>query len=325
MLAAYTKPRRVAKAVDDTPGHPSAGGMIVVFGSINLDLIFSLPTLPQPGETLLSPAVRIEPGGKGANQAVAAARDGASVIMAGAVGPDALADAALAVLRQAGVDLSRVGTSSTSTGCAGIFVDPSGRNVIGVGSGANLAARADQVEDAALCPQTTLLLQMEVPVPETEALIRRARGNGARIVLNLAPVGAIARESLSRLDVLVVNETEAASLAGQLGCGATAADLHRSLGIAVVRSLGEQGLEAVWPGGSVNLPAHPVSAVDTTAAGDCLTGVLAGALDRGMDMNRALWRANIAAALCCTRAGSQATMPTAQEIDQASQLPPGAA
>ncbi len=325
MIAAYTNPRRAAKAVDDPAGRLSAGAMIVVFGSINLDLIFSLPTLPQPGETLLCPAVRIEPGGKGANQALAAARDGASVIMAGMVGQDVLADAALAALRDAGVDLVRLGTCPSPTGCAGIFVDPFGRNVIGVGSGANLAARADQVEDSLLSPRTTLLLQMEVPAKETGVLIGRARDKGARIVLNLAPIGAIAPEILARVDVLVVNETEAASLAGQLGCAASAADLHRSLGIAVVRSLGGQGSEAVWAGGSISMPAHPVTVIDTTAAGDCLTGVLAAALDRGMDIQSALRRANVAAALCCTRAGSQATMPTAREIDAAAGLPPSAA
>src|SRR5579875_2803967 len=204
MSAAYTKPRRVAKAVDDGSGRPSAVGMIVVFGSINLDLIFSLPRLPQPGETLLSPAVRIEPGGKGANQALAAARDGAFVIMAGMVGQDALADAALAGLREAAVDLGRVGTCSVPTGCAGIFVDPAGRNVIGVGSGANLAASADQVEDDLLSPDTTLLLQMEVPTQEIETLIRRARDRGARLVLNPAPAGPLAPDTLACLDVLVV-------------------------------------------------------------------------------------------------------------------------
>src|SRR5690242_10810211 len=121
--------------------------MIVVFGSINLDLIFPLPHLPQPGETVLGPATRIEPGGKGANQAVAAARDGAAVAMVGAVGRDALADDALVLLRAAGVDLSRVARTDASTGCAAIAVDPAGANAIMVGSGANLLVRADQVED----------------------------------------------------------------------------------------------------------------------------------------------------------------------------------
>src|ERR1700761_7787054 len=137
--------------------------MVMVFGSINLDLIFSLPNLPRPGETVLGPATRIEPGGKGANQAVAAARDGAAVIMAGAVGGAALADGALALLRETGVNLDRVQAAEASTGCAAIAVDPDGNNAIAVGSGANLAARASQIEDALLHTGATLVLQMEVP------------------------------------------------------------------------------------------------------------------------------------------------------------------
>lgn len=289
--------------------------MIVVFGSINLDLIFPLSALPLPGQTLLSPAVRIEAGGKGANQAMAAARDGAVVVLAGAVGEDPLAAAALAGLRDAGVDLTRVRECAAPTGCAGIFVDPAGRNVIGVGSGANLSAVSDQIEDELLSSRTTVVLQMEVPAKETAVLIRRARSKGARIVLNLAPAAMIDSTALAQIDVLVVNEAEAAWLANRLGCDADATDLHRALGVGVVRSLGDQGLEAVWGSGSSRLSAHAVPVVDTTAAGDCLTGVLAAALDRGKEMEPALRRANLAAALCCTRAGSQTTMPTTVEIN----------
>ena len=137
--------------------------MVIVFGSINLDLIFPVPHIPGPGETVLAPSVRIEPGGKGANQAVAAARDGATVVMAGAVGRDNLAASALSLLREANVDLTRVIETDTSTGCAAIAVDPAGGNAIAVGSGANLTRAPVQIEDALLNPTSTLLLQMEVP------------------------------------------------------------------------------------------------------------------------------------------------------------------
>ncbi|HET8997615.1 MAG TPA: ribokinase [Acetobacteraceae bacterium] len=292
--------------------------MIVVFGSINLDLIFALPSIPRAGETVLGADTRIEPGGKGANQAVAAARDGARVVIAGAVGRDALAPGALRLLREVGVDLSRVAETDAATGCAAITVDPAGNNAIAVGSGANLLARADQVEDALLSPATTLLLQMEVPAAETAALIRRARGRGARIVLNLAPAGSLPEDALRALDVLLVNETEAAWLCHQLGCGSTAADLHAALGgVDAVRTLGGDGIEAATKAGMWRIPARPIRAVDTTAAGDCFAGVLAAALDRGTDMAAALLRANVAAALCCTRAGSQGSLPTAAETDAA--------
>lgn len=290
--------------------------MIILFGSINLDLSFSLPNIPRPGETVLGPATRIEPGGKGANQAVAAARDGATVIMAGAVGRDALADGALGLLRAAGVNLDRVQRVDASTGCAAIAVDPEGNNAIAVGSGANLFARAAQVEDALLGPGATLVLQMEVQAAETAELIARARARGARVVLNLAPATALPEAALRSVDVLVVNETEAAWLASHLGCEASAVSLrHRLGGVAVVLTRGGEGAEIASNDGMWHEPAREVAAIDTTAAGDCFVGVLAHRLDRGDTMRAAVHRASTAAALCCTRQGSQGSIPAQQETD----------
>ena len=289
--------------------------MIVVFGSINLDLIFPLPHIPRSGETVLGPSVRIEPGGKGANQAVAAARDNARVVMAGAVGRDALAEGALALLRDAGVDLSRVIAAEASTGCAAISVDPLGNNAIAVGSGANLMAREAQIEDALLGPATTLMLQMEVPASETAALIRRARVRGARIILNLAPAAALPPDALRAVDLLLVNETEGDWLADHLGVRGGGAALRAALGTSVVRTLGGEGLEAATAERTWRVPARAITPVDTTAAGDCFAGVLAAALDRGTGLDRALHRATAAAALCCTLAGSQSSLPSAAAID----------
>jgi ribokinase len=289
--------------------------MIIVFGSINLDLIFSVPHIPGAGETVLGPSVRIEPGGKGANQAVAAARDGAVVVMAGAVGRDTLAGSALTLLREANVDLSRVVETDISTGCAAIAVDPAGGNAIAVGSGANLVARQHQVEDTLLGPESTVVLQMEVPADETATLIDRARAHGARIILNLAPAAALPEAALRELDVLVVNETESAWLAGHLDCGDSAAELHDRLAVVIVRTLGGDGLEYAAAGGGGTVPAREITAIDTTAAGDCFVGVLAAALDRGATLTAALHRATAAAALCCTRHGSQGSIPSANETD----------
>ena len=290
--------------------------MIVVFGSINLDLIFELPHIPRPGETVLGPATRIEPGGKGANQAVAAARDGGRVVMAGSVGGDALADGALALLRGAGVDLGCVQAVDGSTGCAAITVDPNGENAIAVGSGANLATRAGQVADALLGPGTTLVLQMEVPVQETAALILRSRSAGGRAVLNLAPASALPEDALRAVDVLVVNETEGAWLAAHLGCTASAAGLSARLGgVAVVLTRGAEGADIASREEAWHEPALAIQVVDTTAAGDCFVGVLANGVDRGAPFRAAVRRATAAAALCCTRAGSQGSIPTAAETD----------
>ena len=287
--------------------------MIVVFGSINLDLIFPLPHLPTPGETVLGPSMTIEPGGKGANQAVAAARDGARVIFAGAVGRDALAHDALALLRQSNVDLSRVITADSATGCAAICVDPAGKNLIAVASGANLAARASQVEDALLTAQTTLLLQRETPAEEVAALVARARG--ARIILNLAPAGPMPLETLKALEILVLNEDEAAWLARDLGVSPGAPSLHEALGVTIIITLGEAGVQAASKTGALSLSAHKITPIDTTGAGDCFTGVLAAALDCGLPLADALRRANAAAALCCMKPGTQGSMPTRAEID----------
>lgn len=289
--------------------------VIVVFGSINLDLIFRVPKLPVAGQTVASPAMRIEPGGKGANQALAAARDGARVTFAGAVGDDRFAHDALKLMREAGIDLTRVATTGGWTGCASICVDDAGQNLIAVASGANLLARASQVEDALLGPGTTLLLQMEVDPAETAALIGRAKARGARIILNLAPAIALPDDIWASLDLLVANEDEAAWLAGHLG--AEPARLRSTLGCDIAVTLGAQGVRAETAAGALSLPAFDVEVVDTTAAGDCFAGVLAAGMDRGLALEHALRRANVAAALCCTRPGTQTSLPTRAEIDAA--------
>jgi ribokinase len=291
--------------------------MIIVFGSINLDLIFPVDALPVGGETVLGRTLRIEPGGKGANQAVAAARDGAQVVFAGAVGRDALAADSLRLLEANGVDISRVVRADTSTGCAAICVDPQGRNLIAVASGANLAARQLQIEQGLLGRHATVLLQMENDPAETAALIARARAAGARVVLNLAPAAMLPREALQALDLLVVNSGEGAWLGTSLGTGTNAASLRAALGVDVVETLGDAGLQAVTAETSIRLAARQVQVVDTTAAGDCFIGVLAAGLDRGLALEPALGRANCAAALCCTRMGSQGSLPTAAETDAA--------
>ena len=291
--------------------------MIVVFGSINADLIFPVAALPVAGQTLLADGLTMEPGGKGANQAVAASRDGAAVVMVGSVGTDALAAIALQGLEEAGVDLRRVAVATQPTGCASICTDPEGRNHIVLAPGANCATPATAVEDALLGPGMVLVTQMEADPAETAALIRRAHTLGARTIHNLAPAGALAGDALRLLDILVVNEDEAAWLARQQDASGDASGLHAALGVTVVRTLGGGGAE--WSGrdGSGRVPAAAVRPVDTTAAGDCFVGVLAASLHRGSTLQEAVHRANAAAGLACTRAGSQRSLPHAMEITRA--------
>ncbi len=291
---------------------------VVVFGSINADLVFPVAALPTAGQTLIASGMTMEPGGKGANQAVAAARDGAPVVMAGAVGRDAMATAAMAGMAAAGVDLSRVVLCEQPTGCASICTDRDGRNQIVVAPGANLAARSNAVEDQLLGPGAVLVTQMEADPAQTAALIRRAHALGAQTIHNLAPAATLDADALRLLDLLVVNEDEAAWLARHEGLsGDTAAALHAGLGITVVRTLGSAGLEWAGLGGNGSVAAAAVRAVDTTAAGDCFVGVLAAALYRGRPLPDALGRANAAAGLACTRHGSQNSLPSAAETSAA--------
>ncbi len=291
--------------------------MIVVFGSLNADLVFRMARAPTAGQTLLADSLTTQPGGKGANQAVAAAQDGARVALVGAIGTDALAAITLPGLEAAGVDLSALRRVELPTGCASICTDHDGRNQIAVAPGANLAAHAEQVPDALLGPGTTLVLQMETPREAVEALIRRARAAAGRVILNLAPALPLDRAALAQLDLLVVNEDEAAMLAALLGTAVTAAALHAALGVGVILTLGAAGAEAATAEGVLAVPAPPVTAVDTTAAGDCFVGVLASGLDRGLALAPAMRRAVAAASLACQREGSQRSLPWRAQTDAA--------
>jgi ribokinase len=215
--------------------------VILVFGSINIDVLVPVPLLPQPGETVLGGDYALLPGGKGANQALAARRAGATVMMAGAVGTDAFADLALQSLRGDGVDLGLVRRVDRPTGCAAIMVGASGENLIAVASGANGAVTAASVPDSALGRETIVVCQMEVPAAENWALIRRARAAGARAVLNLAPAAPIDPAVFAEIDILVANEGEAAALGGE------PAGLARRLRQALVVTRGGAGSTTFLP------------------------------------------------------------------------------
>src|SRR5260370_21452933 len=212
--------------------------MILVFGSINIDLLVPVRNLPRPGETVLGGDDARLPGGQGANQALAARRAGATVMLAGAVGDDAFAAAALALVRRAGVDLGLLRRAPQPTGCAAIMVGATGENLIAVASGANAAAAAADVPDHLLGGGTILICQMEVPGEETADLIRRAASRGATTLLNLAPAAPIDPGLFGAIDVLVANAGEAAAL------GDDPAGLARRLRQALVVTHGAAGATA---------------------------------------------------------------------------------
>jgi ribokinase len=286
--------------------------MILVFGSINVDLIVPVPRLPHPGETVLGGDYSILPGGKGANQALAARRAGARVMLAGAVGTDSFADIALGRMRREGVDTRLVRTVELPTGCAAIMVSGGGENAIAVAPGANAAVRADQVPDELLGPEIMLVAQMEVAPGETEIMIERVRTRGGYGLLNLAPALPVDPALLRNTDLVVANEGEAATLGTE---PARIAQLPRH---ALVVTRGGAGATAFLRGGGrIEVPALPIEPVDTTGAGDTFVGVLAAALDLALTLESALRRASAAAGLACLARGAQSAMPDAAAITAA--------
>ncbi len=294
--------------------------MIVVFGSINLDLVTPVARLPAAGQTVLGRAYTVHPGGKGANQALAARRAGAEVVLVGAVGDDSFASPALSLLRDGGVDLTRVAQVQAPTGAAFITVDVQGANQIVVASGANAQARAAALEGLSFSARDILLLQREVPETECIAAAQMARLAGARVVLNLAPSGPLDPALRALLDLLVVNEHEALDLAQSLAWSETdpdaiAARVDAQHSIACVATLGAQGAVG-WSGGVRRAVAAPaLEVVDTTAAGDAFVGALAAALESGFGFMGALQRAVAAGSLACTKAGAQPSLPGRTEIE----------
>jgi ribokinase len=299
-------------------------GHIVVLGSLNADLVIQVPRLPRAAETVMGEALRTFPGGKGANQAVAAARLGGAVSMVGRVGQDALGDMLLASLHADGVETSGVARSpGVSTGAALILVETGGQNMIAVAPGANREVDASDVERAATwlnTPHDLLLVQLEVPLRAVEASVRTARERGCRVILNAAPASTPLPGSLLELiDVLVVNEVEAATLfncsVSNLDEAATAghAARHAGAGAAIV-TLGAAGAVLVAAGGPSHIPAYSVNAVDATAAGDAFVGALGLALVSGADLNSAARLGAAAGAAAATRLGAQSSLPRPADL-----------
>lgn len=297
--------------------------MLLVFGSINVDMAFDTEVLPQAAETVMGKGYRISPGGKGANQAHAARLDGSATTLVGAVGNDAMAEMALQGLIAAGVDLSHIQRLNGQTGCAAIVVDGQGENQIVVAPGVNLSARADHVPEDILAMANILLLQMETDYSQNTALALRARQLGCPVVLNNAPAKPLAVDLLEVLDVLIVNQPELVMTTQTLGISADAPvflvqALAQRFSFSVVLTLGGQGLIACRPGEPpLMLPAMKVPVVDTTGAGDTFSGVFAAALARQQSFEEAVMRGLVAAGLSCTRPGAQLAQPKAEDIDAA--------
>jgi ribokinase len=300
-----------------------------------MDQVVRLERLPVMGETLLGAgSLRLVPGGKGANQAVAMARLGASVMMAGRVGRDPFGAHLLQALQADGVDTSLVVVDEQeASGVAFIFLSPAGENAIVVASGANMRVGADNAQmervRLALADASALVLQLETPVETVASLIAAGHQMGVPVVLNLAPAHTFPLEILRQLAVLIVNETEACFLFDALNekqqapatinnlteAALMALNLH-ARGIArVVITLGGQGAILAYEGKSIHAAPPSVQVVDTTAAGDCFAGAFTVALTEGQDMTQTLRFAVCASALKVTKFGAQSGLPMRAEVE----------
>ncbi|MCX5313691.1 ribokinase [Streptomyces sp. NBC_00154] len=291
---------------------------IAVLGSTNMDLVAYVARAPERGETVTGREFRTIPGGKGANQAIAAARAGADVLMIGAVGDDAYGAQLRAELEHAGVETDLLHTAEGPSGTAHIVVDDTGGNAIVVIPGANGTVHTlGPGEMAAIAEADLLLLQLELPLSAVVEGARMAHAQGVRTILTPSPVQPLPDELFDTVDLLIPNEHEAAALSGKTEPHAAAEILLRRVPEVVI-TLGSKGcLYAARGGETVHFPAPEVTAVDTTGAGDTFVGALAVALGEGRAVPEALAWASTAAALCVQKAGASTSMPYRSEIDAA--------
>jgi ribokinase len=296
---------------------------IVVVGSLNMDLVVRMPQIPRPGETLLGGVFKTFPGGKGANQAVAAARLGSNVTMIGCVGDDAFGQEMRSTLAREGIDTTHVLVHPQSaTGVALIQVDAAGQNSIAVASGANYELTSADVEEAMRSIEIfdVLVMPLETPLETIYTAARIASRCGARVLLNPAPAQVLKQELLELVDVLLPNEYEAALMTGSSALQ-SASDIRNAaqkLLVLKVKNLivtmGDRGAMLFDGKTELHIPACMVQAVDSTAAGDCFVGALAVALCEGRSITAAAEFASAAAALSVTRDGAQPSLPRREEV-----------
>jgi ribokinase len=298
--------------------------IIVEVGSINMDLVARMPKIPRPGETLLGGAFKMIPGGKGANQAVAAARLGAQVIMIGCVGNDSFGEEMRVTLSNEGIDTTHIRVHpEQSTGVALIQVDSQGQNSIAVASGANFCLTSEDIEKAlqAIGGFDALVMPLETPLETIYTACRIASGKGALVLLNPAPAQVLEKDLLQMIDYLIPNEFEIALMADLTIQSAfdlnQAASKLLSQGVKnLIVTLGSRG--AIYFNGdakdNLSIPAFQVETVDTTAAGDCFVGALAVGLCEGKSISAAAEFACAAAAISVTRFGAQPSLPSRREI-----------
>ncbi|NMB02307.1 MAG: ribokinase [Firmicutes bacterium] len=295
---------------------------ILVIGSLNMDLVVHVPRVPQDGETILGTEFHRYFGGKGANQALAVARQGVTTLMAGRVGADAFGEDQIATLKAAGINTDYILIDEERTsGVASIVIDEAGNNRIMVIPGANGAVSPRDVEalEPIMAECSCVVIQLEIPLETVLAAVRSAHAQGAKVILNPAPAQTLPLDIYPCLTVITPNESEAQLLTGievkDLVSARQAAQVLLDRGVlAVVITLGAQGVYGLTLAGEFHFPAHQVKVVDTVAAGDTFTGALAALVGEGRSLKEAAEYANAAAALAVTRRGAQPSVPTREEV-----------
>ncbi len=294
---------------------------VLVIGSLNADLVVRAPHFPKPGETISGGDLQIIPGGKGANQAVAAARQGASVAMLGRVGQDGFGTFLLDNLKSNSVDIIHIHTDDSATGTAIIVVDANGQNSIVLSAGANGKVSPADVDLASDLHPSLILLQLEIPTPTVLHAARVAKQNGIRIILNPAPAQSLPDELIALVDFIIPNETELSLLTGIEVKDTPSAEQAAQTLLArgaqhVIVTLGSKGALVVSGKQVTQVDTYKVEAVDTTAAGDAFIGGLASAILRGLEIEEAVKYANACGALAATKFGAQPSLPTKEETEK---------
>ena len=293
-------------------------GKILVVGSLNMDLVVTVPRLPQISETIIGGKFATFPGGKGANQAVAASRMGATVSMIGAVGNDDYGQTLCQAAAQDGIDTNHIEIDpKAATGIALITVDADGRNTIVVASGANLELTTNHIQAAqhAFSATDVLVTQLESPLDAVKEAVSLAGKSGIHVVLNPAPARPLNAELLSKVEFFVPNERETMQVAG---VDSLESAIQKLLDIGLrnlIITLGEQGTLLVTPEGREHFPAHRVQAIDTVAAGDAFVGAFSTGIAEGMRVEDAIRLGNAAAAIAVTRRGAQPSLPTREDVN----------
>tara|TARA_B100001971_G_C18206672_1_gene548065 strand:+ start:333 stop:1262 length:930 start_codon:yes stop_codon:yes gene_type:complete len=302
--------------------------MIIILGSLNIDMYIPAEKIPAPGESIRCADYTSYPGGKGANQAYAAARAGAKTALIGRIGDDAFGRRSTYNLKKQGILGSGIGIVERPTGCTFILPGTGEENTVIHSPGANFETTSEQIPNEILKSENTVIGQLLIPTEQTIDLFTRARERGTKTVLNASPARYITKDILELTDILIVNEIELKKAASVLGLSDEkpskdlAAEIHKTFKIDCIVTLGSKGVFAAWRNEGWKMSAFDIEVKDPTGAGDCFLGYLMAMIDMGHDFKTALKYATIAGSMACRKEGAQTSVPYIDEVTEALESAP---